>query len=94
MTHGFKMFAAYMDVIYFFLCIYMCNVTVNKESSSTGFCILNALSSRYACSKTGHVFEIDLQKVTIKHVRRLLPNENKAGKDKQKGQIQCVQYMY
>lgn len=39
----------------------------------------------YACSKTGHVFEIDLQKVTIKHVRRLLPNENKAGKDKQKG---------
>ena len=39
----------------------------------------------YACSKTGHVFEIDLQKVTIKHVRRLLPNESKAGKDKQKG---------
>ncbi|XP_056017616.1 WD repeat-containing protein 90-like isoform X2 [Ostrea edulis] len=39
----------------------------------------------YACSKTGHVFEIDLQKVSIKHVRRLLPNENKASKEKQKG---------
>ena len=66
---------------------------------SVGF-YLCILSFSYACSKTGHVFEIDLQKVTIKHVRRLLPNESKAGKDKQKGgpshsvQIPIVTHVY
>ncbi|KAK3091415.1 hypothetical protein FSP39_019740, partial [Pinctada imbricata] len=36
----------------------------------------------YACSRSGHVFEIDLKKVCIQHVRRLLPNDNRATKDK------------
>lgn len=27
----------------------------------------------YACSRSGHMFEIDYQKVAVRHVRRLLP---------------------
>ncbi|KAJ8318923.1 hypothetical protein KUTeg_004014 [Tegillarca granosa] len=36
----------------------------------------------YACSRSGHIFEIELQKVSIQHVRRLLPNESRTVKDK------------
>lgn len=39
--------------------------------------------NRYACSRTGHIFEIDIKKVNIQHVRRLLPNETRSDKDKQ-----------
>ncbi|XP_052262541.1 WD repeat-containing protein 90-like isoform X2 [Dreissena polymorpha] len=37
----------------------------------------------YACSRSGHIFEIDLKKVSVQHVRRLLPNEARSDKDKQ-----------
>ena len=35
---------------------------------------------RYACSRSGHIFEIDIQKVSILHVRRLLPAESRTDK--------------
>jgi hypothetical protein len=38
---------------------------------------------RYACSRSGHIFEIDIKKVCVQHVRRLLPNEARSDKDKQ-----------
>lgn len=38
----------------------------------------------YACSRSGHIFEIELQKVAIRHVRRLLPNMSKSSKDQDK----------
>ncbi|KAL5019432.1 hypothetical protein ScPMuIL_003485, partial [Solemya velum] len=34
----------------------------------------------YACSRSGHIFEIDLKKVCIHHTRRLLPVENRTDK--------------
>ncbi|XP_053384270.1 WD repeat-containing protein 90-like isoform X2 [Mercenaria mercenaria] len=37
----------------------------------------------YACSRSGHIFEIDIKKVCVQHVRRLLPNESRSDKDKQ-----------
>ncbi|XP_069124737.1 WD repeat-containing protein 90-like isoform X4 [Argopecten irradians] len=37
----------------------------------------------YACSRSGHIFEIELQKVSIQNVRRLLPTDTKPVKEKQ-----------
>ncbi|RUS87769.1 hypothetical protein EGW08_004515 [Elysia chlorotica] len=34
----------------------------------------------YACSKSGFIFEVDYSKLSIRHVRRLLPIKNKSGK--------------
>ncbi|CAL1536659.1 unnamed protein product [Lymnaea stagnalis] len=34
----------------------------------------------YACTKSGHIFEMDYNKLTIHHVRRLLPLQSKPGK--------------
>ena len=36
----------------------------------------------YACTKTGHIFEVDYRKVNISHVRRILPVDPKK-KEKQ-----------
>ncbi|XP_064594375.1 WD repeat-containing protein 90-like isoform X2 [Liolophura sinensis] len=37
----------------------------------------------YACSRTGYIVEIDYQKLSIRHVRRLLPNAGKSKQEKQ-----------
>ena len=34
----------------------------------------------YACSKSGFIFEVDYSKLSLRHVRRLLPIKSKSGK--------------
>ena len=45
---------------------------------------------RYACSKSGHIFEVDLKKVAIHHVRRLLPLTKSHNRDKHRGNTVTV----
>lgn len=49
------------------------------------FCLFS-----YACSRSGHMFEIDYQKVAVRHVRRLLPIY---AKEKNKDSIRSGQFI-
>ncbi|XP_041363253.1 WD repeat-containing protein 90-like isoform X2 [Gigantopelta aegis] len=61
------------------------NIEFTDVSFDVGYRPSQDLEARsiYACSRSGHVFEIDYQKVSLRHVRRLLPTERKSSRGKE-----------
>ena len=61
------------------------NTSSTAPPKRSAQCVLFSFSS-YACSRAGHIFEIDYRKVSISRVRRLMPSGVKPPQQQQQQQ--------